>query len=196
MIVASAFPFFFASAAFAGANGEPGVSISSSAATRERSEPSPEPERLAIGVNDLGGQLRFHVAPNWAAEFRFLTGSSSSNVGNIHSTVFGLRGYRFFRERRRCKLYVGVEGGYAQTSIRGSGSSGSPAGNLNNGARFGNTSGYAGGGFGGIELRPLNRVAIDADMGPYLIGLKEKITGASDSSWDFVLNAAVNVYLF
>src|SRR5579872_3885965 len=80
---------------------------------------APEPARLAFGINDLGGQLRVHLNPNWAVEGRFQTGSASSNEGQIHSLVLGLRGYRFLQEHHRCRLYLGLEGAYAQTSIQG-----------------------------------------------------------------------------
>ena len=42
----------------------------------------------------------------------------------------------------------------------------------------------------------MRRVAIDLDMGPYMIGLTEKSTRVSASSWDFVANTALIVYLF
>lgn len=157
----------------------------------------PAPHRFAIGITDLGPQLRYQINPHWAGEARFVTGTASSNEGQIRSQVFGLRGYRFFDEHRRCKLYLGMEGALAKTSIQSTSSSASPTGNsVAEISGFGSTSGYALGGFAGVELRVTRRIAFDADMGPYLIGLKEKVTGASDSSWDFVMNAAVIFYIF
>lgn len=145
----------------------------------------PEPSRLAIGLNDLGGQVRLHLAPNSAVEARFTTGKASSEAGNIFALAAGLRGYRFLREHRRCKLYFGLEGDYAQTSIHGQVSSNlptSPTGYTpTQQSGFGNTSGYAAGGFAGLELRPTRRVAVDLDMGPYLLNLKEKTTGVTSS---------------
>ena len=192
-MTAAAFPFFLASTAF----GNPESVRLSSAAARGSTEAPPAPRRLAFGVNNLGGQLRFHVGPQWAGEARFVTGSASSNEGSIQSLVFGLRGYRFTKEHRRCRLYLGLEADRAQTSIHGSPSINSSAPTqptLPQG--FGDTSGFAFGGFGGLELRVTRRVAVDLDMGPYLIGLKEKVTGASASSWDFVVNTSLEVYLF
>ncbi len=158
--------------------------------------PEPQlPRRVSFGVNDLGEQLRFHFNPNWASEFRYLTGSSSSDLGRVHANVFGMRGYRFFPEHRRLRFYAGLEGDYVKTSI----GSVNTTGNQNSIATisgFGDTSGYALGGFGGVELRIGRRVAIDLDVGPYMIGLKEKVTGVSDTTLDFVGNTAINVYLF
>jgi len=154
-----------------------------------------ELRHLSIGINDLGGQLRLHLSPRWAAEGRFLTGSASSDVGDVHANVFGVRGYRFFSERHRFRLYAGLEGDYVHTSLE----SVNTANNPNSVATisgFGDTSGYAMGAFGGMEFRLLRRVAIDFDVGPYMIGLKEKVTGVSDASLDFVANTAINVYLF
>jgi hypothetical protein len=188
LMIGAILPVFPASTAFAG------ESAASTATPRGADSVVPAPLRLAFGVNDLGAQLRFHVTPEWAAEARMTIGSSSSEVGSVRSQVFGLRGYRFFKEHRRCKLYLGLEGDRAQTSIRNfnpnSGSS------IANEPGFGNTSGYAAGGFAGIEFHVARRVAVDLDMGPYLIDLKEKVTGASSSNWDFVMNTAVNIYLF
>ena len=129
-----------------------------------------------------------------------MTGSASSNAGSIQAMVFGLRGYRFFKEHYRCKLYLGLEGDYAMTKIHGANDVGSTgvngSGGISSPSGIGNTSGYDAGGFAGIELRIMRRVAVDFDMGPYQINLKEKVTGTSGSSWDFVINTALNVYLF
>jgi hypothetical protein len=174
------------------------VTASSAAATTEAARAVPAPSRLSIGVNDLGGQLRLHVTPAWAVEARGVFGSASSNEGSIHSMVLGLRGYRFFSEHRRCKLYLGLEGDYAKTSIRtvNLADNSTPGGGIPGEPGFGNTSGYAVGGFAGLEFHVARRIAIDLDMGPYLIGLKEQATGTSASNWDFVVNTALNFYLF
>jgi len=153
------------------------------------------PRHLAIGFNDLGGQLRLHLRPSWAVEGRFLMGSANSDFGQVHANVFGMRGYRFFEERRRFQLYAGVEGDYVHTSLR----SVDTTGNSNSIATisgFGETSGYALGAFGGVEYRFWKRLAIDFDIGPYMIGLQEKVTHVSDATLDFVANTALNVYLF
>ena len=170
----------------------------SPAAPKSASVSKLEPAHLAYGINGLGEELRVHFSPNWAAEGRFQIGNASSNEGKIQAMVFGLRGYRFFQEHRRCKLYLGLEGAYAQTSIHGSPTTPtSPTGQYSaQQSGFGNTTGFAGGGFAGIELRPLRRIAVDFDMGPYLIDLKEKTTGTAGSNWDFVVNFAVLFYFF
>ena len=93
------------------------------------------------------------------------------------------------------RLYMGLEGDYVTTSLRSVNTVGNPNSVANAGS-FGQTSGYAMGGFGGLEFRLLRRIALDLDIGPYMIGVKEKLTGVSDASLDFVGNAAINVYLF
>jgi hypothetical protein len=170
----------------------------SAAFAAENDSPAAAPSRLSIGINDLGGQLRFHVTPAWAVEARMVTGSSSSNEGSISSLAAGLRGYHFFKEHRRCKLYLGFEGDYAKTSIRtvNDTNTSTPGGGIAGENGFGRTSGYAAGGFAGIEFHVARRIAIDLDMGPYLIGLKEQLTGTSASNWDFVVNTALNFYIF
>ena len=151
-----------------------------------------DPQRLALGANYMGTQLRGHISPRWAAEFRFLTGSSSSTQGSVSAIVLGLRGYRFWSERSRIRPYAGLELTYAQTSLKTN--SGTSTSSPIKG--FGDVSGFVAGGFGGLELRITRRIKLDFDIGPYWMGLKEQSTGVSGSSWDFVANTAVNVYLF
>jgi hypothetical protein len=153
------------------------------------------PRRIAYGINDLGEQLRIHLFRDWAAEFRYLRGTASSDLGTVHANVFGLRGYRFFPEHRRFRLYAGLEGDYVKTSLSSIDTSNNPS-SIGTISGFGDTSGYAFGGFGGIEFRLWRRIAIDLDIGPYMIGLQEKVTKVSDTTLDFVGNTAINVYLF
>ena len=185
--------FLPAGASYAGENGRPVVSTGTVREARS-------PDRLAIGITDLGPQVRLYVTPAWAGEARFMMGSASSNAGSIQSMVFGLRAYRFFKEHRRCRLYAGLEGAYAQTSIHGSyeaaGGNGGNNSTITRASGFGDTTGYAAGAFAGVELRVFRRVAVDLDMGPYLISLKEKSTGYSGSTTDFVVNTALMFSLF
>ena len=155
----------------------------------------PLPRHMSIGFNDLGEQLRIHLGPDWALEQRFLMGNSSSDLGTVHANVFGIRGYRFLPEHRRLRLYMGLEGDYVTTSLRSVNTTGNPN-SIATISGFGQTSGYALGGFGGVEFRLLKRIALDLDIGPYMIGVKEKVTSVSDASLDFVANTAINVYLF
>jgi hypothetical protein len=172
-----------------------GSSSPSSQGSLVLSESSALPRRVSIGFNNLGGQLRFHFRRDWAVEQRFLMGEASSNVGTVHANVFGLRGYRFFEERHRWRFYAGIEGDYVHTSLRSVDTTNNPN-SIATISGFGETSGYAVGGFGGVELRLFRRLGLDFDVGPYIIGLKEKVTQASDSTLDFVANTAINVYLF
>jgi len=146
--------------------------------------------RLAVGINDMGGQVRLHFNPHWAAELRFQTGTASSDAGTVGSLTAGMRIYRFSQEHRRCRFYGGFEGDYAQTTLRSVNS------NIALGSGFGNTSGYAAGGFGGMEYRIVKRLYLDLDMGPYFISLKEKLTGVSETTPDVVVNAALCFYAF
>jgi hypothetical protein len=138
--------------------------------------------RLALGISYTGGQIRYQFNPRWATETRYQFGSAGSNEGGtIHSNVFGLRLYRFMPIRPRLAWYLGGEGARAQTSSR---------------TTDYRTTGFALGAFSGVEYRILPRVAVSADIGPYMISLKEQLSGVSQTGLDFVVNTAVNVYLF
>lgn len=162
------------------------------AARADEAAPPKDPRHLAFGANYVGAQLRGHINPRWAAEMRFLTGKSQSTQGSVSAKVFGLRGYRFWDERRRFQPYAGLELAYAESQLNGP-STGNPAAVVNG---FGDVSGFVAGGFGGVEFRVARRVKLDFDIGPYWFGLKEKVSGMSSNSWDFVANTAVVVYLF
>ncbi len=148
-------------------------------------EPSGPPaprERLSIGLNYTGGQVRWRLSPRWAAEGRLQFGSADSNYGKVHSNVFGLRAYRFIpcTEREKVSWYLGGEAAYTtaesdSTSYR--------------------TTGFAMGGFGGLEYRILSKLSAGVDIGPYVISLKEKQTGLTSTGLDFVINTALNFYV-
>jgi hypothetical protein len=137
--------------------------------------------RFAVGVSYTGAQMRYQFTPKWAAEYRYQTGKASSDYGDIKSTVLGLRIYRFIPFRRALSWYLGGDGAYAHA---------------NAGSTDYNVSGFAMGAYGGMEYRLIPRLAIGADIGPYVISLKEKESGLSQTTLDFVINTAINFYLF
>ncbi len=147
----------------------------------EPSGPALPRNRLAVGLNYTGGQVRYYLSPRWAAEGRMQFGKADSNYGQVHSQVFGLRGYRFFPFRDHITWYAGGEAAYAKTDTDSSNYK---------------TTGFAIGAFGGLEYRVLPRLGVSADIGPYVISLKEKQTGLSNTGLDFVMNTALNFYIF
>lgn len=140
-------------------------------------------QHFAVGINYTGGQFRYRFSQKWVAEGRVQFGSADSQVGTVHSKVFGFRGYRFLSlgSSDRMAWYLGGEGAYANSSSH----------DYNY-----DVSGTAFGGFGGLEYRLLKRVSVAADIGPYVISLKEKTTGISSTGLDFVVNTALIFYLF
>src|SRR5258708_6048079 len=149
----------------------------------EPSGPDLPAQRLSIGVNYTGGQLRYRMSSRWAAEGRIQFGSADSNYGQVHSQVFGVRLYRFapLHVWERASWYVAGEADYAQASS-----------NSYNYA----TKGFAAGAVGGLEFRIAKRVSVDADIGPYVISLKETQTNLTNTGMDFIVNTALNFYLF
>ncbi len=138
-------------------------------------------DRLAVGVNYQGGQLRMGLTPRWALEGRFQEGTSTSNYGDVTAHVFGLRAYRFRHPENRFSFYWGMEGAYATAKPASSNY---------------RVNGMAFGGFGGMEYHVARRISIDMDLGPYVISLTEKQTHTSSTNVDFVLNSALLVRLF
>src|SRR5437016_1082132 len=62
----------------------------------EPSGPAMPRERLSIGINYTGGQIRWNFSPRWSSELQFQQGKAASNYGDVKSQVYGLRAYRFF----------------------------------------------------------------------------------------------------
>jgi opacity protein-like surface antigen len=149
--------------------------------TKHRDFEMPRPYRLALGVSYFGEQLRYEWSSRWATELRHQHGKASSDQGDVSADVFGLRGYRSFHRRERFSFYWGGEGAYAKA---------------NPSMSTYRVTGVALGAFGGMEYRVMKRITVNADLGPYVISLKEKQTNVSSTNLDFVLNTALNMYLF
>jgi len=149
----------------------------------EYSGPDLPAQRLSIGVNYTGGQLRYRLTSRWAAEGRMQFGSADSDYGRVRSQVFGVRLYRFapLNVWEKASWYVAGEADYAKADANNSSYA---------------TKGFAAGAAGGLELRIAKRISIDADIGPYVISLKETQTNVSSTGMDFVVNTALNIYLF
>jgi len=145
--------------------------------------PSLPSQHFAVGINYTGGQFRYRFAQKWAAESRIQFGSADSDIGTIHAFVFGLRMYRFFPfgKSDRIAWYVAGEGDYATASSH---------------EYSYHVSGFAFGSVGGLEYRITRRISLAADIGPYVISLKEQETGLSSTGLDFVVNTALIFYLF
>ena len=146
-----------------------------------RQEPGSDEYRrsLGAGLAFTGPLIRKGFKNNYSAEFHYLFGFAGSSDDDVSAHVFGLRGYRHFRTDKRLQPYAGIESAYilAKTRILSS-------------------SGYALGGFAGVEYYITRRFSIGLDMGPYYVWIKEKDIGASGGGVDFVLSTFVNFYIF
>jgi hypothetical protein len=117
------------------------IPMASAEGLRQMIEPSGPPaprERLSLGVNYTGGQVRWNLSPKWAAEGRYQQGTASSNYGDVKAQVFGIRGYRFVHPENRFPFYWGAEAAYATAKPESSSYK---------------TKGMALGAFGGMEYR-------------------------------------------
>jgi len=157
----------------------------------ESDEPSPEQpymRKLGLGAVYTGFQVRAGFLKSWSAEMRYLLAQAETESRTVKSSVVSGRIYKHFRINRPIQLYAGGDFSYGWAN--GSASSGSAySGDLK-------ASGYAAGGFGGIEYYILRRLSIGLDIGPYYIDMKEKTTGERDRGLDFVFNTFINVYFF
>lgn len=136
---------------------------------------------LGIGVNYLGGEIRYLFLKEWATEIRYLTGKASSKSGEVSSQVYGLRGYRFFSPSGPGHFFIGAELAAINSDQKGTSYQ---------------VEGIATGGFVGFEYRVTRNICIGVDIGPYIFSLKEKRTKADESSLEFVINSSLVFYLF
>ena len=140
----------------------------------------PASPKLAVGINYIGGQIDYDFTPNVRGELRLVTGSQASPSGTVSSRTFGARAYRLFGSSAT-RFYCGAELAYVKASQRGS---------------VYRVTGAAGGGFIGMERKFARRAAVGVDAGPYFFSLREAATNASETTFDFVLNTYVLLYLF
>ncbi len=175
----------FAGTASRGYCAPPETGAGSESESRSRSESRDESDAkeyrrsLAAGLAFTGPLIRKGFKNDYSAEFHYLFGSAGSSDDDASAHVFGLRGYRHFRTDKRLQPYAGIESAYilAKTRILKS-------------------SGYAAGGFAGVEYYITRRFSIGLDIGPYYVWIKEKDIGASGGGVDFVLSTFVNFYIF
>ena len=139
------------------------------------------PHRWGLGINYTGAQLRYSRNRRWMWEGRYQQGKASSDYGRVTAQVFGFRGYRNFWGRRGWPLYAGSELAYVTAKTNSSAYA---------------TKGFAAGAFGGVEYYVGKRLSVNADIGPYVITLREKQTDLTQTTLDFVLNTALVVHLF
>ena len=141
---------------------------------------SASPERLAVGVNVIGGQLDYAPTRDWRVELRYVGGSQSSSGGTVSSQVMGLRGYRVFGAAPT-RFYSGAEAAYVGAKQRGTDY---------------RTTGTAIGAFIGLERRIARRLWIGIDAGPYVLALRESVSHASSTNVEFVLNSYALLWVF
>jgi hypothetical protein len=153
------------------------------AAGARAAEPARPPTRWGVGASVVGAQARYFFTPRWAAEARYMTGTVGSGPDSATSQVAGLRGYRFFETGSAYRFYLGGE-------------TAAFSGGDHYQGLFYRAVGVAAGAFGGAEYFLGRRWAVSLDAGPYLLSIKERTTQTQDTSFDFILNAAVNLYFF
>lgn len=136
--------------------------------------------KLALGATYGGAQIHWGFAKKWALEARGLKGEQTSTEGTLTSTVYSLRGYRYFRAPSRLRFYMGLEG--ASTHSK------------SNGFNAYETTGFAAGGFGGSEIYLMRRLSVGVDVGPYLISSSVRRTDTAESEFSIVINAYLNFY--
>lgn len=137
--------------------------------------------RMALGVNYTGGQIGIRSGRGmWEA--RYQTGQNSTEDGPVRADVVGLRYYRHAGKTQwGVRPYMGFEGDW----IRATDHAGLQEG-----------SGYAAGGFFGVEWWLGRRLSIGTDVGAYMVNVGERETKATDGGLDFIINSFVRFHLF
>ena len=151
----------------------------SSMTSAQAPEPKGYKRSFGTGFAFTGILFRKGFKNNISAEAHYLFGEAGSSDDDISAHLFGMRGYRHFRTDKRAQPFVGVEADYVLAKTR-----------------ILRSSGYATGGFAGVEYYLSPRFSLGFDIGPYYLWVKEKETGVSGGGIDFVLNTFVNFYIF
>jgi hypothetical protein len=112
-------------------------------------------------------------------EARAQTGSDQGTRGTSHSTVVGMRTYRFLGRERLMVPLMGLQLAFVQTDQDNSSYQ---------------ASGPAAGLFAGLAFKLNNHLRLMLDMGPYVVMLSEKRTHADKTEVDLVADAAVIVF--
>lgn len=137
--------------------------------------------RMALGINYTGGQIGWRTGRG-LLEARYQVGQNSTEDGNVRAEVLGLRYYLHAGKAQwGVRPYMGFEGDW----IRATDDSGLQEG-----------SGYAAGGFVGVEWWLGKRFSIGSDIGAYLVNVGESETQVTDGGLDFIINSFVRFHLF
>lgn len=136
---------------------------------------TPSDRHLGVGVNYGGGQLDLRTSPRWMFELRAQQGKDTASI-ETKSTVAGIRIYRFFPRVKSPSPYLGLELAHVEAQQSSTNYK---------------ADGISGGLFAGLEFRLASRLLLCADMGPYMISLREQSTKADRSEVDFVGDTAL-----
>jgi hypothetical protein len=137
--------------------------------------------RMALGINYTGIQIGVRTGHGmWEGHYQ--AGQNISESETVRADVVGLRYYRHAGKTQwGMRPYMGFEGDW----IRATDHVGRQEG-----------TGYAAGGFLGVEWWLGHRLSIGTDVGAYMVNVIERETKAADGGLDFIANSFVRLHLF
>jgi len=138
-----------------------------------------ENRRLSLGLTYVGGGIRWGFQKGWSSEVRYVTGQEGSAGGTVKAQFLSARAAKHWMSGHRWAPYGAIEGG----TLRAADSSRK-------------ASGTAFGLVGGIEFAMTRKLSITFEMGPYSIGLKDKVGGIGGQGTDIVLGSTFYWHLF
>lgn len=138
-----------------------------------------ENDGLSLGLTYVGGGIRWGFQKGWSVEGRYVTGQEGSAGGTVKAQFLCARAAKHWMSGHRWAPYGAIEGG----TLRAADSSRK-------------ASGTAFGLVGGIEFAMTRKLSITFEMGPYSIGLKDKVGGIGGQGTDIVLGSTFYWHLF
>ena len=129
--------------------------------------------KIGINVNYPGIGVKYFWKDKVALELR----GQSVNDEGVEASVYGIRGYRYFKKLGMIDTFVGLELDYAAFKTDST-----------------NGNGYVIEAFAGGEYAFAKNFSMQMDIGPALVSLTDTSTSLSNPGLEYVVNFGVNWY--
>ncbi|OGS27866.1 MAG: hypothetical protein A2297_06585 [Elusimicrobia bacterium RIFOXYB2_FULL_48_7] len=128
---------------------------------------------IGVNINYPGVGVKYFWKDKIALELR----GQSVNDEGVEATVYGLRGYKYFKTIGKIETFAGLELDYATFKTENS-----------------NGNGYVAELFAGGEYAFARNLSVQMDIGPALVNLTDTSTALSNPGMEYVVNFGINYY--